>query len=240
MTIQTMTKSFLNLIYPIHCAVCRKSLDPLNKSGICDFCAGQIRRNPKPHCKSCGRSLSDIEDLCAECRTREFYFEHAYSVCLYEDALKELIRLFKYKGKIALASNLSGLMIDFLKENSEILDDIDVITFVPLQSGRLRERGFNQSRILASNISKEFAIALFDTLEKTARTKHQNELSRIERLSNLDGAFKIRKGSPGLTGASVLLIDDVMTTGATLDECAKALIEGGAKSVKCLTLARGV
>ncbi len=240
MAIQTITKNILSLIYPVHCAGCRKSLDPLNESGLCDFCKLQIRRNPKPHCPSCGRSIQDMTDLCAECRRRKFHFERAYSACLYEGVLKELVHLFKYKGRASLAITLSGLMTDFIKDNTGTIDEIDLITFVPLQNSRLRRRGFNQSRMLAFNISKEFGIALRDTLEKKGRTKPQNELSREDRLMNLNGSFRVRKGSSSLADLKILLIDDVMTTGSTLNECAKTLLEDGAKEVRCLTLARGI
>ena len=223
MAIRTITKNFLNLIYPIHCYACKIHLDPSNEAGICDFCRSRIRRNPRPYC-----------------RGGKFHFARAYSACLYEDVLKELIHLFKYRGKIAIGRFLASLMIDFLKTDHGILNDIDLIAFVPLQNGRLRERGFNQSRILAFHISKEFGIALTDVLEKTRRTRHQNELSRIDRLSNLTGAFRVKKSARSLTGMKILLIDDVMTTGATLNECAKVLSEAGAKKVICFTLARGI
>jgi len=184
--------------------------------------------------------MDDAENFCADCRKRQFYFERVYSACIYDGALKELIHLFKYKAKISLAPVLSGLMIDFIKDNRETIDNIDTVAFVPLQDSRLRERGFNQSRILAFSISKEFGIPISDLLRKTARTKHQNELMRDERLSNLTGAFSVRK-SPGNPGnLNVLLIDDVMTTGTTLNECAKVLRESGVKAVRCLTLARGI
>ena len=222
-TIVSVTKNFVNLIYPLRCAACGKSLNPVDEFGVCRVCLNKIRRNPKPYSRSCGL----------------FFFEKAYSACLYEGALKELIRLFKYKGRISLAKILSKLMIDFIKENDEILYGIDIITFVPIQARRLRERGFNQSRALALNLSKEFGIPVTDALKKTKLTKPQNELTRNERLTNLKNAFKAR-GRLKLKGNAILLIDDVMTTGATLSECSKVLLDAGAESVRCLTLARGI
>jgi ComF family protein len=113
-----------------------------------------------------------------------------------------------------------------------------MITSVPLRNGRLVERGFNQSRVLACEISKEFGIPFSEILSKSKNTRHQNELSREERLVNLEGSFKANPGN-ALRGAKVLLIDDVMTTGATLNECSKVLLHSGAKVVRCFTLARG-
>jgi len=138
-----------------------------------------------------------------------------------------------------IGRTLSGLMIDYVKENGEIVNGVDMITFVPLDNSRLQRRGFNQSRILAFNISKEFDTRFADILEKPVRTRHQNELSRDRRLVNLDGAFRIKKNAR-VYDMRILIVDDVMTTGATLNECAKTLVEGGAKSVRCITLARGM
>lgn len=133
---------------------------------------------------------------------------------------------------------MAKFMIDFVKENIDLLGGVDIITFVPIQHKRLIDRGFNQSKVLASNLSNEFKIPLLDTLKKTRSTKAQNDLKRSERLVNLKGAFKVRGGA-ALKERCILLIDDVMTTSATLNECSKTLLDSGAKKVKCLTLARG-
>ncbi len=223
MTIRTITKNFLNLIYPTRCYACKIDLDPTHETGLCDLCRSRIRRNPRTY------------------RTdRRSYFAAAYSAYLYEDVLKELIHLYKYNGKVAIGRILAGMMIDFMDPERGILDGIDLITFVPLQNARLRERGFNQSRILAFHISNSSGIKLSDILEKTRRTRHQNELLRDDRLSNLKGAFRVKKNTDSIAGLRVLLIDDVMTTGATLNECSKVLSEAGAREIKCLTLARGL
>ena len=120
-----------------------------------------------------------------------------------------------------------------------MLAGVDKIAFVPLSKGGVYKRGFNQSEILALNLSKEFSIPVAKILEKTRRTHRQNELARDERLSNLAGAFRI-KSNTSINGLTILLIDDVMTTGATLSECAGTLKASGAKEVRCFTLARGI
>ena len=214
-TITAIAKSFINLLYPLHCAGCGKALDSHNQLSLCGHCKSAIRLNPRP--PECG----------------------AYSACLYDGVLKELVHLFKYSGKLSLTKALQELMIDFVKETPEIIQGIDMITFIPLQTRRLRERGFNQSEVLAFNIAKELGLSLKGLLEKTISTRHQNELSREDRLINLKGAFRIKNGV-SIKGLQILLIDDVMTTGATLSECAKVLGKNGAKAVRCLTLARGL
>ncbi|MFA4980995.1 MAG: ComF family protein [Candidatus Omnitrophota bacterium] len=237
--IVTIAKNFMNLLYPMRCYACGKDLEALNKYGVCDDCVSRIRKNPAPFCRICGRPVEKSSCLCAECKRSAPFFDRAYSAYLYEGVLKELIHKFKYNGKIRLSRILSKHTADFIEDNGDIVKDIDIITCVPLQNNRLRERGFNQSRILAFNISERAGIPFADTLEKRVSTRHQNELSRDERLSNLKGAFAVR-AEADIYGLAVLLIDDVMTTGATLSECSRALRDAGAKEVRCLTLARGV
>lgn len=239
MNISVIAKNLINLIYPLHCAACARPLDPINKERVCKGCLERIRQNPKPYCRKCGRSTDKGNSICAECRKTKLDFDRAWAACLYEGPMKELIHSLKYNGVLSLSTTLSRIINSFIMENSEILNGIDIVTYVPLHSNRMRKRGFNQSLILASNLSKEFAIPLSHALFKAASTRNQNELTRDERLVNLDGAFKLKSGMD-LTGVKVLLIDDVMTTGATLSECAKVLKNAGAKVVRCLTLARGI
>jgi ComF family protein len=152
--------------------------------------------------------------------------------------MKDLIHAYKYKALVPLSGILSGLMIDFIKDNMEIIDGIDMLTSVPLGRRRFIERGFNQASVLAKGVSDAFGIPFADTLIKRRRTAHQNELARDERLKNLKGAFAARNLSI-LKNKAVLLIDDVMTTGSTLDECSMVILSCGAAEVRCLTLARG-
>lgn len=130
-------------------------------------------------------------------------------------------------------------MTDHAVNNHEIIKEIGLITCVPLQGERLRKRGFNQSRVLAKQIAGFFEVPFKDTLEKLKTTRPQNELSREERLHNLSGAFEAGKDL-SLSGLKILLIDDVLTTGATLDECSRVLKSADAKEIICFTLARGV
>ncbi len=240
-TITTAVKSLANLIYPLRCASCGKNLAVADEVGACGFCISQIRPNPKPYCRSCGRSLDDAHHLCPGCRKSPFHFSRAYSACLYEGALKDMIHAFKYKNNRTLSSLFTALITDFINDNREIIDTISVVTYVPLHTRRRQERGFNQSEALASGIARAFGIPMHSCLRKASHTKNQSELSRDERLVNVSGAFTA--GGPGahaVKGRYVLLVDDVMTTGATLNECSRALIEAGAVEVRCLTLARGL
>jgi len=218
--IKVFTKNFLNLLYPLHCLGCQTPLEAMNELRLCGHCIASINRNAMPPFELDGLPVK------------------AYSACLYDDALKELVHSFKYKGKTILAKIFSKLMIDHIKDNPEIAG-VDLVTAVPLHKDRLKEREFNQSLLIANYISKEYSLALTNTLEKTRKTRYQNELLKSERLKNLEGAFSVSPAAD-IKDKNILLIDDIMTTGSTLKECAKTLLGGGAKDVKCFTLARGI
>jgi len=237
-SIETIGKTFLNLLYPLRCASCGKDLEALDELHVCGRCLKSIRPNPAPHCVVCGRSLYNAREICADCRKDRPVFERAYSACVYEGALKEMIHAFKFKRRIALSGILSDIMVDFARDNSEVADGVEIITFVPLHASRLREREFNQSEALARGFGLASGVPCVDALRKARKTAPQNELSKDERTLNLAGAFKV-KDAAAVNGKTVLLIDDVMTTGSTLNECAKALLGAGAKAVRCCTLARG-
>ena len=235
-----LINSFLNLIYPLHCASCGKSLKVADQTGACEICIARIKPNPRPYCRRCGRPMPEAGVSCPECLEMRPYFSSACSACLYEDPLKELIHKFKYNNRRSLANIFSRIMADFICDNPEIIDGVDTITFVPLSKKRSLERTFNQSELLASAIGKAFEIPVKGCLRKKLPTKNQNELSRQDRLVNVKEAFSLKNGmDETVRDADVLLIDDVMTTGATLNDSSRALIQAGARRVRCLTLARG-
>ena len=240
-TVATLAKSFINLIYPLHCASCSKPLEAVNELGVCAFCQAEIKRNPRPYCDRCGRSIENAPGPCPECVKMQPLFSRAYSACLYEGSLKELIHAFKYKNRRSLSGLFTDLLLDFINDNPDVLDGIDVITFVPIHRKRLNERGFNQSELLASCLGKAVGIPVKNFLEKRQQTKNQNELSREERLCNINGTTCVNpEAALEIKGVGVLIVDDVMTTGSTLNESSRALLAAGAREVRCLSLARGL
>ena len=217
--IANIAKSFLNIVYPLRCASCSTALDFRNEWGVCKPCLARVRPCPEP--------VKNAQTA---------NFDRASIAYLFDGPLKEIVHSFKYKNRVSLGRILSKLLIDFLADNASVMDGVDIITFVPLRKKRLRQREFNQSKILALAISKRFAVPVMDTLEKTKDTGFQSELKRDERLANLKGAFRIRT-STRVEGLTALLVDDVMTTGSTLNECAGALKDAGARQVRALALA---
>jgi competence protein ComFC len=223
-TIFAIKNSIINFIYPAYCGACKKALAASNETGVCNACLRQIKRHPKPDCRAAESSFSAVR-----------------SVCLYEGATQELIHLFKYKNKRSLAGLFAQYMIDFIKDEAIFAKGIELVTFVPLHRQRRRERDFNQSETLGRLIAAKLDLPAAECLEKTRKTTNQNELSRQDRLNNLKDAFRVRRQAAELfRGRTILLVDDVMTTGATLDECSRTLLAAGAREVRCLTLARGI
>ena len=218
--VKVIAKNFLNLFYPLHCLGCEIPLEAMNEFHLCGRCISSINNNAMPPFE-----LDRLPVL-------------AYSACLYDGALKELVHLFKYKGKTILAKIFSKLMINYIEDNPEIAN-VDMVTVVPLHKERLREREFNQSLMIASPISRKHSLLLVNALEKTRKTRYQNELLKSERLKNLVGVFTVSPKA-NIRDKNILLIDDIITTGSTLGECAKTLLSGGAKSVTSFTLARGI
>lgn len=258
-----LTKEGLNgllkLIYPPACGICGKKLlskDEENLS-ICLSCANGIKKNLPPYCEKCGRSLTGLVKsvkICAECYGRDFYYDRTWSAFLYEGVVKEALHLLKYSKKLSLARLFCKLLAQFVWSNPEILNGVDAVLSVPLHSVKLREREFNQAHILAEAVIKDPAPLniqnkknskrcgikdLSHCLKRTVATRPQNELDKKERFNNVKDTFAVAKPKL-LAGRNLLLVDDLFTTGATLNECAKVLKKAGARKIHCLTFARGV
>jgi ComF family protein len=165
------------------------------------------------------------------------FFDRAFCPCAYEGTIKKLIHEFKYKNKDYLGKVLSTLMIDFIKEYNLGIEYMDIIIPIPLHNARLREREFNQAQVLGNFIAGAFNKDIStDTLVRTQPTKSQTELKGLERFLNVAGSFSLSKRNP-VNGKNILLIDDVLTTGATASEAARVLKNSGAGIVFVLTLA---
>ena len=236
--------SLLNLIYPPLCGICNKRLleDLEINTSTCKDCLQDIKHNVGPYCVKCGRSLNGSTEnvtVCWDCFDKQTHYERNYSAVLYEGVAREALHLLKYSGRTSLVNLFCVLLIDFLEKNPEILKEIDGALAVPLHSIRQREREFNQVDYLVSAILKKFKLTeIRNCLVRIRPTHPQSDLDKPERTQNVRDAFQIRQ--PNLIlGKSLLLVDDLFTTGATINECARVLRKNGAKKVRCLTFARG-
>jgi len=202
---------------------------------LCKTCQEQIRPVEPPFCWRCGKGVEEAGPrLCPTCRSGEYALKQVRSVGYSEGVLREAIHALKYDGITALTAPLADLMADtWLRQPMAV----DVVVPVPLHRSRLRRRGFNQAALLARALSERVGLPVDeDILVRHRRTAAQVGLDGDERLQNVHDAFRCVSGRAD--GRDVLVIDDVCTTGSTLEACAVALRHGGAASVRALTLAR--
>jgi len=192
-----------------------------------------------PLCPVCGIPFvgTGADHHCGACLTQSPYFDIARAPLLYEGPIRDLIHSFKYSHHTHLRYPLALLTLEGLREFLTEQEPHTIVP-VPLHRSRLRQRGFNQAVLLGRVLSHNLSVPMTpDLLVRTRRTEPQVELSAEKRRLNVKGAFSVKK--PGLVvGKRVLLLDDVMTTGSTMDECAKELKKAGALSVIALTIAR--
>jgi ComF family protein len=194
-------------------------------------CWSGIKRYSGPACRICSTPLSsEFADVCAGCLRNPPPFSRAKGFGIYEGALADAIHHYKFRGIRRLHAPLGRLMLDLE------LSGIDALVPVPLTVRKLRERGFNQSLLLARVISRNTGVPLiFNGLLKREGTLPQIGLSAAARISNIRRAFSAERRFDGMR---VMLVDDVMTTGATARECSKELLKAGAKEVVVFVLAR--
>lgn len=232
--LKLLIRGLADLLFPPRCPLCKKNI---HETGICPDCLEHFKLLSSPLCSICGtqfKTESDTDHPCGTCIKAKPSFDMAASVFLYNELMKEAVHLFKYSGK----SILSRPFGDSLVKHHLAKEDYDAILPVPLHIKRLRERGYNQSHLLARELGSAMGIKIDPWLLQRARpTLSQTGMKRKERIKNLKGAFVLRKGA-SVKGMRLLLIDDVYTTGSTVRECAKVLKKGGAKKVNVLTLAR--
>lgn len=217
---------------------------------LCMDCLAQYAPVQSPLCVTCGRpfrSRHGVDHVCPHCREHAYGFDSARAAGFYNEILKTLIRLYKYQGRTELALPLGALLWDAWHGFYDAAS-FDGIIPVPLHWFRQYRRGFNQAALMVRQWVKLAAEqhARFDpgiimerALLRCRHTASQTGLDKGRRSANVKGAFLVRDGN-AIRGMRILLVDDVMTTGATADACAKALKQAGAASVQVLTLARAV
>lgn len=223
--------SLLNMVYPSECPECGGASDNLRTHPLCGACFSGIGRYTGPACPVCYEPLkSEHASTCGECLKKAPPFSRVISYGLHEGALKSAINLLKFYSAKGLAAELGALA------SSVDVPPADFIVPVPLSPSGLRKRGFNQTLLIGRAVSKRIGVPLrTGLLRKIRDTLPQVGLSAKERLRNLKGAFGV---SRKLSGESVLLLDDVVTTTATVRECSKALLKAGAGEVAVLSVSR--
>lgn len=230
----------LDLVYPRLCGGCGNEVR--NEEGhLCWNCLAKLPYITHPFCSICGDPVDgrvDEQFVCHACSERRPYFDCARSAVRYRDVVQELLRGFKYRHHFWMANDLARLLQSCVESHFDP-QRIDAIAFVPLYPARRRERGFNQAELLARLLARRLRKPLVKkALARTRPTRTQTRLTAQERALNVRGAFKI-KNARAFFGKRLLLVDDVMTTGATVNECSRMLKAGGATEVWVVTVARG-
>ncbi|GAB4388849.1 MAG: ComF family protein [Thermodesulfovibrionales bacterium] len=221
----------MNIVYPSVCPVCGGASDSVSLAPLCRSCFSTITRYEGPACPVCALPVESAEaGLCGDCLRERPPFARVLAYGIYSGALRAAINHLKFAPLKRLSRPLSRLLLDLP------VPPADLIAAVPVGTRALRERGFNQTLLLARALSRGTGVPLgWGAVIKTRETRPQVGLSSRERASNLRGAFAARGR---LDGLRVALVDDVVTTGATARECSKALLGAGAREVTVVALAR--
>ena len=243
----------LSVVFAPACAACDGSLDSPTRGPVCDKCWRSILPLTPPLCDACGDPLATwrtVQHLdgapegphgsggpkgphyrCTRCRRQNRVIVMTRAVGSYDGALRAIVHAFKYDGRRSLAAKLGGLM---QVRGADVLRGADVAVPVPLHPTRRRERGFDQ----AADLARHVGLPVVHALRRTRPTAVQASLPAARRHGNVRGAFAARQAA--LDGLTVVLIDDVSTTGATLEACARTLNEAGVREVRAVTAARVV
>lgn len=234
----------LDLVYPPSCGCCGVRLR--DGRGLCDECGAGLPRLADPFCQRCGEPFEgEIDGVfdCPNCGKLRFAFEFARPALKWDEETRQLIHRLKYDREIHLAEELGRLAAEALRDPrfADALTGAWPLVPVPLHRSRLLHRHFNQSAEIARVVGRVSGLPVVPALRRIRRTDTQTRLSRGERLRNLAGAFAVsRTGGKWLTRAGgVILVDDVLTTGSTVESCAAALKAAGFKRIQVLTVMRG-
>ncbi|MBI3267594.1 MAG: ComF family protein [Planctomycetes bacterium] len=232
--------ALLDLVFPRHCYACGASLAATHERFLCAPCNSRIRFLGDRYCRRCGLGQGPYvpsETGCLNCSTLELSFSRALGVASYEEVLRDLIHQFKFQGRVQLSVFLGELLVERVRAE-RFAEGLDVIVASPLHRRRERERGYNQAALLAERVAQAFLLPLARRgLRKVRETPSQTTLARTARFENLRGAFGVPRPSE-VEGRRVLLVDDVLTTGATASEAARTLRAAGATEVRVAVVGR--
>ena len=234
-----MIKFLLNLLFPNKCIICESYV---SENKICGKCWGNCSFITKPYCYICSHPFAyenDNESICGACIVTKPKYDKAISVFKYDNYSKKLIHKFKYQDQLHILDYFIGLMLNMGKE---VIEQADVIIPVAMHKYKLLKRGYNQAALLAMRIAFKKKIKyLPQAILKTNNAQAQAGLKKDERLKNIKNTFELNpKFKEELKGKKILLIDDVITTGATISECCKILRSAKPAKIFVLTLAKRV
>ncbi|TET33102.1 MAG: ComF family protein [Planctomycetota bacterium] len=232
-------RKILDTLYPRICLACGSRVKSDDAQFVCPACLEKIIFIGDSGCRKCGAKVgpgAEDNTRCLACRDSTLIFRRCRAVGMYDGPLRELIICFKFRGNQLAGIDLGRWLIE--RQGGEAGGTLpDAIVPVPLHRLRKKERGFDQAEFLARHVSGKAGVWLENMLERIRDTEPQTSLPPTRRLKNVKGAFALKRDAK-IVGKRILLVDDVMTTGATLAECSRVLKAAGAADIECLVLAR--
>lgn len=237
-----LINTIIDIIYPRRCPVCGGIAIPRG-SLACTFCSSKLKRIEEPRCKKCSKPIdSEIEEFCHDCKNKNYHYVNGFSLWIYDECMKKSIADFKYHGRREYGEfYVQELMKRFYNDIVDIAPDI--LVPVPIHKSKLNKRGYNQADILAKGIGEVLNVpVLSHLLRRDKNTLPQKQLNDKERLRNLEKAFtfddevRMRYNRAIQT---VLLVDDIYTTGSTIEACTNILIRNGIKKVYFVSICIG-
>ncbi|MDR2527019.1 MAG: ComF family protein [Rickettsiales bacterium] len=231
-------KIFLRFLYPPKCVICGKIIQEYD--ALCENCWSNVKQIVRPFCNKCSSPIEfDISEdsICGACMKEEPKYIKARSAFIYNKAISNVITRFKFFDETYLKRFMA---LNMVRASQDILDNIDILIPVPLHKKRLRQRKYNQSLLLCEEISKLTKKSFIsDFLYKKKHTKQQSSLRKRERLLNLRGKFAVSEKYLGqYADKNIAIVDDVMTTGTTINECIKAMNKNKIKNIYVITFAK--
>lgn len=220
-------KFIADIFFPNRCPMCDGFIK--YDSLLCEKCKAEIEFIISPYCEKCGK-----ENCCCD---EKRYYDNSYSIAYYSGGVKHGILNLKINNGVNFAEYMAVKAIEILKKKSDV-QGIDIITAVPMSKRSATTRGYNQAYVFAKLLSGYLKKPCSDKLLKKSNDRLvQHKLNRVERKEQVKGAFLLCDNSPQIKGKTILLCDDVITTGSTLNECSRVLKEAGAKKIICITIA---
>lgn len=218
--------SLIDWIYPPRCIFCNSiiALNKYNGFNICDRCNEVLPFMKQPYCSKCGKTVDSCNDICYDCSKKEFSYEKGWIALEYNEMTKETIYKFKYQNCPNYSKTLAEIMYKAMDDKSILNYKFDLITSVPIHKNKLKKRGYNQAQLLAKQLSLKLKLPYEDIIIRIKDTKPQSSLSPKERNNNLNQAFKAIDNKK-IFNKKVLIVDDIYTTGATINACVDSIID---------------
>jgi competence protein ComFC len=241
--VSRLWEAFLGLFYAEVCEACHAQRATASEGYVCPGCRAEVKLIEPPFCQRCGSIFpGEITSTfqCGNCRNLELEFSYARAVATADGVLLDILHRYKYENALWVEPFVTKLFVDGAGPNVKT-DNWDMIVPVPLHPRRQKEREFNQAEVLGRALSRATDIPLETSLlQRTIDTRSQTRLPRAERSKNVRDAFRFRRQKGELAGKRIIVVDDVLTTGATTNACTRLLRQNGAEEVCVWTLARGL